>query len=82
MKPLTETDVFEQIVEPRQPGFFIESARAILDLGFNEDAVNRIDELAEKNRQWTLSSVDREDFEKYLRLTPPTKVRFGITCCF
>ncbi len=51
-----------------QPGMSPESARAILDLRFDPRAINRMNELAEKNRQGTLTEAERQEMDKYLRV--------------
>jgi uncharacterized protein YnzC (UPF0291/DUF896 family) len=45
-----------------------EFAPAILDLRFDQAAVNRMNELAEKNRQGTLTEAESDEMEKYLRV--------------
>jgi hypothetical protein len=66
--PITEAQILEQVVMPDQPGMSPELARAILDLHFAPSAVRRMNELAEMNRQGTLSEADRQEMEKYLRV--------------
>jgi uncharacterized protein YnzC (UPF0291/DUF896 family) len=53
---------------PNQPGMSPESARAILDLCFDRSAVSRMNELAEKNRQGTLTEAERKEMDAYLRV--------------
>jgi hypothetical protein len=65
---VTEADILEQVVTPHQPGLSPESARAILDLRFGPEAVSRMNELAEKNRQGTLTEDERSLLDKYLRV--------------
>ena len=45
-----------------------ESARAILDLRFDPSALRRMNELAEKNRQGTLTEPERQEMDKYVRV--------------
>jgi hypothetical protein len=66
--PVTEADILEQLVTPLQPGLSPESARAILDLRFSPEAVSRMNELAEKNRQGTLTDGERALLNKHLRV--------------
>jgi hypothetical protein len=66
--PIAEAQILEQVVLPDQPGMPPEFARAILDLRFDQSAVNRMNELAEKNRQGTLAEPERQEMEKYLRV--------------
>jgi uncharacterized protein YnzC (UPF0291/DUF896 family) len=51
-----------------QPDFSPEAARAILDLRFDSEALSRMNELAEKNRQGALTESERQEMEKYLRV--------------
>ena len=45
-----------------------ESARSILELRFGQPAIDRLNELAEKNRQGTLSEIERNELDNYLRV--------------
>jgi uncharacterized protein YnzC (UPF0291/DUF896 family) len=45
-----------------------ESARAILDLRFHSSALSRMNELAEKNRQGTLTESERREMDSYVRV--------------
>ena len=67
-EPTTEADILAEIIEPDRPGLTPESARSILALRFNPEGVRRMNELAEKNRQGTLTEGDRALMEKYLRV--------------
>jgi hypothetical protein len=66
--PITEAHILEQVVMPDQPGMSPEAARAILDLRFGPFAVRRMNELAEMNRQGTLTDADQQELENYLRV--------------
>jgi len=65
---LTEAHILEQVVMSDQAGMSPESARAILDLRFDPSALSRMNELAEKNRQGTLTESERQEMDKYLRV--------------
>lgn len=65
---LTEAHILEQVVTSDQAGMSLESARAILDLRFDPSALRRMNELAEKNRQGTLTESEREEMDKYVRV--------------
>ncbi|SRR5260370_25071835 len=65
---VTEAEVLNQLITDQQAGFSEEAARAILSLRFGPAAINRMNELAERNRQGTLSEADRGVLEKYLRV--------------
>jgi hypothetical protein len=64
----TETEILEQVIEPGATGLSAEAAKALLGFRFNESAVARINELAEKNRQGTLTPTERALLERYQRV--------------
>ena len=66
--PITEADILAQVVAPGEPGLPAESARAILDLHFDQTALRRMGVLAEKNNQGILTVAESEEMEKYLRV--------------
>ena len=65
---LTETEILEQVLEPNGTGLSAEAARALLGFRFKESAVARINDLAEKNRQGTLTPTERALLERYQRV--------------
>lgn len=65
---ITEADVLDQLLTAEGTGFTPESARVILSLRFSPAAVERMNELAAKNRRGTLSEAERANLEKYLRV--------------
>jgi hypothetical protein len=65
---ITEADILAHVIAPDQPGLSPESARAILALHFDQTALERMHDLAEKNRADTLSETERMEMEKYLRV--------------
>jgi hypothetical protein len=65
---ITETEILEQVLEPNGTGMSAEAAKALLGFRFNESAVARINELAEKNRQGTLTPAERALLERYQRV--------------
>jgi hypothetical protein len=64
----TETEILEQVIEPNGTGMSAEAARVLLGFRFHESAVARINELAEKNRQGTLTPTERVLLERYQRV--------------
>jgi hypothetical protein len=66
--PITEADILSHVISPDQPGLPPESARAILELKFDQTALERMNDLAEKNRAGALSETERMEMEKYLRV--------------
>jgi len=65
---ITEADILAHVIAPDQPGLPPESARAILALQFDQTALARMNDLAEKNRAGTLTEAERIEMEKYLRV--------------
>ncbi|MEX0643647.1 MAG: hypothetical protein WD468_13165 [Pirellulales bacterium] len=65
---ITEADILSEIVAPDQPTLSEASAREILALRFNQQAVDRMNGLAEKNRRGSLVEPERALLEKYQRV--------------
>ena len=65
---ISEADILSEVVAPGEPGLPIASARSILDLRFNAAAISRMNELAEMNRQDTISDLQRAEMQKYTRV--------------
>jgi uncharacterized protein YnzC (UPF0291/DUF896 family) len=64
----TEAEILEQVIEPSATGMSAEPAKALLGCRFHESAVARINELAEKNREGTLTPSERAVLERYQRV--------------
>ena len=65
---LTEADILVRIVHPEDGNLPQEISRLILDLRFEAEDINRMNELAEKNNRGLLSETEHQDMEKYLRV--------------
>jgi len=65
---LTEADILAEVVAPDQPTLSEEFARAVLSVHFNDRATNRIRELLRKNNAGTITTVEKSDLEKYMRV--------------
>ena len=65
---LTEADILSEVVAPGEPTLSQEFARAVLSVRFNDGATNRIRELLQKNNAGTITSTERADLEKYMRV--------------
>jgi hypothetical protein len=63
-----EAAIWERVMEPDKNGLSAAAARAILKLGFSGEDRSRMHELAEKNRDGTLSEKEREELEAYVRV--------------
>lgn len=64
----SEADILGQVIAPDQPTLSKPSAQAIIDLRFNNQAVSRMNELAEKNRQGLLTANEQTELENYQRV--------------
>lgn len=65
---ITEADILDHVISPDQPGLPPEFARAILELKFDQTALERMNDLAERNRAGALSEAECMEMEKYLRV--------------
>ena len=65
---ITEADILSEIIAPDQPTLSEASAREILALRFNQHAIERMNDLAEKNRRGQLADTERGLLEKYQRV--------------
>jgi hypothetical protein len=65
---LTEADILSEVVAPDRPSLSPESARSILELRFTERATSRMRELLDKNNKGTISTDERSELDKYLRV--------------
>jgi hypothetical protein len=65
---ITEADILAHVIAPDKPGLPPESTRAILELKFDQTALERMNDLAEKSRAGALSAAERMEMEKYLRV--------------
>ena len=68
MHTLTEADILAEVVAPQNPTLNQEVSRALLAVGFNDAAKNRIRELLQKNNAGTITAGEKSDLEKYLRV--------------
>ena len=67
-KAISEIDILNEMVSPDGGDFPPAGAKALLALHFTPTAISRINELAEKNRLDAISSVEKDEMEKYLRV--------------
>jgi len=65
---ITEADILGELIAPDQPTLPEASAKSILSLRFNQQAIDRMNELAEKNRSGDLKNDERELLAKYQRV--------------
>jgi uncharacterized protein YnzC (UPF0291/DUF896 family) len=67
-KTLSEADILNEMVSLDAGMILPEGARALLALQFTPKAISRMNELAEKNRLDAISSLEKEEMEKYMRV--------------
>lgn len=65
---LTEAEILAEVVAPEEPTLSRDFARAVLSVRFNSAATRRIRKLLQKNNAGTITSAEKSDLEKYLRV--------------
>lgn len=65
---ITEAEILSEIIAPDQSTWPEASAREILSLQFNPQAIDRMNNLAEKNRRGELTEAERSLLESYQRV--------------
>lgn len=68
IETITEAAILDKVVHPERGDFPQEIAQTVLQLRFEAEAITRLNELANKNNQGTLSDSERQELEKYLRV--------------
>ncbi len=63
-----DTQILEHVVMADREGMSPESARALLELRFDAHALERMNQLAEKNRLGTIQEAERQELDGYLRV--------------
>ena len=66
MATVTEADIFSRVIDPSNPTLTAEAARAILQLGYTDADHARMQLLARKSNEGTLSADERREFEGYV----------------
>jgi uncharacterized protein YnzC (UPF0291/DUF896 family) len=65
---ITEAEIFAGLAGADEGSISREAAEALLKLAFRQPAIDRMNELAERNRQGILTSAEQAELEKYLRV--------------
>ena len=65
---INELDILKDVIAADESGFSPELARAILTWKFSHRTVSRMNELADLNRDGTISDSELEELQKYLRV--------------
>jgi hypothetical protein len=67
-QPVGEAAIWSRVLSPRRNVLSPEAARFLLALTFDEQDTQRMNELAAKNQEGTLSSEERRDLESYVKV--------------
>ncbi len=63
----SEVDIFRRIVDPEQPFLSEEAAQGILRLRFAAADLERMNELAARNREGKISPTEEQELDNYIR---------------
>jgi hypothetical protein len=66
--PITEADIFADIVGLDDDKFTPDVAKSVLQWKFTDRASQRMSELADRNNKGTISESERDELERYLRV--------------
>lgn len=66
--PISDAEILSAVIAPSRPDFDRAAAESILKLGFSDEQKQRMHDLAEKNNQGVISSLEREELEGYVRV--------------
>lgn len=65
---ITESEILADVIAPNNGDLTPEVAQSVLRWKFTEDAVARMNDLANRNNKGTITPQERQDLEKYLRV--------------
>jgi hypothetical protein len=65
---MNEIDIWSGVITPDENGMPISDAQAILRWGFSDQAKKRMEELAVRNGQDTLTETEREELQAYVHV--------------
>ncbi len=68
LSTITEADILRDVIGAADGDWSPEVAQSMLCWKFTEDATARMNDLAARNSQGTISDEEREELEKYLRV--------------
>jgi hypothetical protein len=66
--PAAEAAIWARVIEPESNGLPRAAARALLGLTFSEWDKDRMNELAQKNREGLLTAEERRELECYVKV--------------
>jgi hypothetical protein len=67
-KTTNEIDIWAGVISPEQSDMSEADAHTVLRWSFNDDAKHRMEELATRNGQGTLTDSEREELEAYVNV--------------
>jgi hypothetical protein len=67
-KKLSEAAILERLIAPKQGSLAPEAARSVLDLRFHPDDIRRMNDLAAKAREGSLSAAEQKLLASYERI--------------
>ena len=65
---ITESEILADVIAPDAGDLTPEVARSVLKWKFTDRAVERMNELADRNNKGIITAGERQDLEKYLRV--------------
>jgi len=65
---MTETDILDEVIQSGEPSLSAEVARSILELQFSDDAVQRMQNLLDRNNQGVLTPEEEAELECFRRV--------------
>lgn len=66
--PISEADIFADVIGLDDDKFTPDVARSVLQWKFTDRASNRMSDLADRNNKGTITDVERDELECYLRV--------------
>jgi hypothetical protein len=65
---ISEAEILQEVIGVDEGGLTPEVARSVLRWKFTDRAVTRMNDLAARNNQGTITDVERDELAKYLRV--------------
>ena len=65
---LTESEILADVIAPDRGDLTMEVAQSVLRWKFTDRALARMNDLADRNSEGTITAQERQDLEKYLRV--------------
>lgn len=65
---ITESDILADVIAADQGDLAPEVAKSVLKWKFTDQAISRLNQLADRNNKGTISQAEREELDRYLRV--------------